>query len=116
MKRNLLPAGDDNSEGLLQVFLWYNRYSHELVEMFAVYFAESLKNGKVYVGHTNKEPRARVKEHNEGTNKWSRLNGPFKLIYYEKYNCKEDAAFRENFYKSGFGRQVKKLIIDILGA
>lgn len=80
--------------------------------MYSVYFAKSLKNGKVYVGSTEKEANKRVEEHNQSSNQWSRLNKPLKLIYYEQYICKEDAVKRENFYKSGFGKQIKNAIIE----
>lgn len=82
--------------------------------MYFVYFAISLKNRKVYVGKTEKEPGQRVLEHNQGTSPWTRSNGPFKLIYYEKYICKEDASARELFYKSGIGKKIKKLIIETM--
>ncbi|MDO8662922.1 MAG: GIY-YIG nuclease family protein [Candidatus Omnitrophota bacterium] len=82
--------------------------------MFYVYFAKSLKNEKVYVGKTSKEPAIRVREHNVGSNQWSKNNGPFQLLYFEKYNCKVDVEERERFYKSGFGRKIKKLIIKEL--
>lgn len=79
--------------------------------MFYVYFAKSLKNNKIYVGYTIKEPLLRVKEHNQGSNSWSKINGPFKLIYYESYFCKTDALLREKFYKTGFGKKIKNLIV-----
>jgi len=79
--------------------------------MHYVYFAKSIKTGKVYIGSTRKDPVERVKEHNVGANNWSRINKPLKLIYYEKYHCGTDALSREKFYKSGFGRRVKELII-----
>jgi predicted GIY-YIG superfamily endonuclease len=79
-----------------------------------VYFAESLINGKVYIGHTEKNPSIRINEHNQGSNAWSRNNRPLKLIYYEEYCCKEDACKRELFYKTGFGRQIKEAIIAIV--
>ncbi len=80
--------------------------------MYYVYFAKSLKNNKVYVGVTNKDPKIRVKEHNDGSNCWTQHNKPFKLIYYERYYCKKDAYARENFYKTGFGNKNKKLIVE----
>ena len=80
--------------------------------MYYVYFAKSLKNNKVYVGLTKKEPKIRVGEHNHGSNKWSRNNKPLKLIYFETYTCKEDATSREKFYKSGVGKRVKKCLIE----
>jgi len=79
-----------------------------------VYFAKSLKNGKVYVGRTGKTPSDRVKEHNNSSNKWTKQNGPFDLIYYEIYNCEEDAIIRERFYKTGFGKKIKKAITKTL--
>ena len=82
--------------------------------LYYVYFIESLKNHKVYVGSTNKLPQIRLEEHNLGKNIWTRQNGPFKLIYYEKYLCSEDSKLREKFYKMGFGKLVKKVIIDTL--
>ena len=79
--------------------------------MFYVYFAKSLKNGKIYVGLTNKMPAERVEEHNNGSNHWTTRNGPFKLIYYESYQCRTDAELREDFYKTGIGKKIKKAII-----
>ena len=79
--------------------------------MFYVYFAKSLKNGKIYVGKTTKEPRIRIDEHNKGSNKWSKQNGPLILIYYEKFNCSKDASNREVFYKTGVGKKVKQAIV-----
>ena len=83
-------------------------------KMHFVYFAKSLKNSKVYVGKTEKEPSKRIMEHNKGANSWTKSNGPFKVIYFEKYECSKDAAMREDFYKHGFGRKIKKLIVDAL--
>lgn len=79
--------------------------------MYYVYFARSLKNEKIYVGMTQKEPSIRIIEHNTGSSSWSKNNLPLKLLYFEKYYCKKDAHMRELFYKSGFGRQIKKSII-----
>ena len=79
--------------------------------MYYVYFAKSQKNGKIYTGYTDKVPQSRINEHNEGTNKFTRNNRPYELIYYEEYLCKSDAVKREKFYKSGFGRRVRNLII-----
>ncbi len=79
-----------------------------------VYFMKSRRNNKEYVGKTQKLPEERVAEHNAGTNQWSKGNGPFNLIYFEKYYCSKDAILRENFYKTGLGRSIKKLIIEYI--
>jgi len=83
--------------------------------MYCIYLAKSLKNNKIYVGFTSKAPEERIKEHNSGSNKWSKENGPLKLIYYEQYFCCKDARMREKFFKSGVGKKIKKAIINVLG-
>ncbi|PIX68145.1 hypothetical protein COZ41_01265 [Candidatus Shapirobacteria bacterium CG_4_10_14_3_um_filter_35_13] len=82
--------------------------------MYFVYFLQSLKNNKVYIGSTEKLPEIRLKEHDEGTNKFTRNNRPLKLVYFEKYFCKQDSTAREKFYKSGFGKMIKKIIIQTI--
>ena len=79
--------------------------------MFYVYFAKSLKNGKIYVGRTLKEQKTRVKEHNQGVNKWTKENRPFELVYFETYYCLEDSISREKFFKTGIGKRVKIAIV-----
>ena len=82
--------------------------------MYSVYFIRSSKNDKIYTGVTSKDPHTRLKEHNEGTNQYTRQNGPFVLVYYETYQCERDAKSREKYYKTGFGRQIRNLIIKYI--
>ena len=91
--------------------LWMAVVEHSRTKMYHVYFAKSLKNGKIYVGSTSKNPRLRVREHNFGANKWSKQNKPLKLLYYESFVCREDASRREKFYKTGIGKKIKYAII-----
>lgn len=84
--------------------------------MLYVYFAKSLRNDKIYVGSTSKDPNIRVKEHNENSNVWSGQNCPLKLVYYESYLCKDDALLREKFYKTGVGKKVKIAIVRSMDA
>jgi putative endonuclease len=84
--------------------------------MYFVYFAKSISNKKIYTGYTSKEPQIRVAEHNQNSNTFTSQNGPFKLIYFEKYLCKQDAKNRENFYKSGFGKQIQQVIVKYIEA
>ena len=79
--------------------------------MYFVYILQSLKNSKSYVGMTTKDPNKRLEEHNIGSNTWTKLNAPFKLVYYESYYCKKDALHRENFLKSGIGKKLKNIIL-----
>ena len=79
--------------------------------MFYVYFLRSLRNGKIYTGCTSQSPKDRLDEHNRGLNKFTSENKPFELVYFEEYICKEDAKKRELFYKSGFGRKIRDIIL-----
>ena len=80
--------------------------------MYCVYVLQSKKNNKKYIGLTSKDVSIRLKEHNHGTNQWTRNNGPFDLIYHEQYLDEAFARKREKFFKSGLGREFlkKKLI------
>ena len=79
--------------------------------MFIVYVLKSLRNQKRYVGYTGKDVEARLKEHNTGSNKYTRQNGPFEILYVEEYDNKATAIRRERFLKSGQGRK----FLDKLG-
>jgi len=84
------------------------------IYMFYIYFLKSKKNNKIYSGMTEKIPAERLKDHNYGSNKWTRENGPFEIAYFEEYICKEDALKRESFYKTGFGRNIRNAILKEL--
>jgi predicted GIY-YIG superfamily endonuclease len=46
-----------------------------------------------------------LKEHNEGSNKWTRANRPFELVYQEQLSDKTDCLKREHVLKLGQGRK-----------
>jgi putative endonuclease len=73
--------------------------------MVAVYVLRSLKSKKRYIGYTSKEVLARLKEHNQSHNKWTKTNRPFIVIHTENYPDKTSAIKREHFLKSGQGRK-----------
>ncbi len=73
--------------------------------MFIVYILRSLKNNKRYVGYTSKDVFIRLEEHNNGCNKWTRENGPFKIINAENYITKTEAIRRERILKTVKGRK-----------
>jgi putative endonuclease len=74
--------------------------------MWYVYVLKSEKNGKLYIGMTGNLKR-RLDEHNKKIGgKYTKNNGPFKLIYYEAFLNKKDATKDELFFKSGYGREV----------
>jgi putative endonuclease len=65
--------------------------------MFTVYVLRSLKNNKRYVGQTSKDTLLRLQEHNSGCNKWTRENGPFKIIHTENYDTRSEAIKKRAF-------------------
>ena len=73
--------------------------------MYYIYVLKSLKNGKRYIGSTGQLPIERLQEHNSGSNKFTKANKPFILIYEEKFSNITLARKRENFLKSGVGRK-----------
>ena len=80
--------------------------------MFRVYVLKSLRNNKRYVGYTSKLAEKRLWEHNNGSNKFTKQNGPFVLFHQECYATKTEAIEREKFLKSGQGR---KFLDQIMG-
>ena len=81
--------------------------------MYYVYVLKSLKDGNLYVGHTN-DLTKRFKEHNTGKVDCTKPRMPFSLLYYEACNVLEDAVKREKSLKTGFGRSyLKRRLTDI---
>jgi putative endonuclease len=81
--------------------------------MYYVYVIQSLKDKKLYVGHTN-DLIERMKGHNNGLVNSTNKRKPFKLLYYEASNLIQDAVDREKSLKTGFGRAyLKRRLRDI---
>ena len=66
--------------------------------MFYIYLLKSLKTQKIYIGYTN-NLRRRFEQHNNGENKSTKFQKPWKLIYYEAFLSKSDAMTREKKLK-----------------
>lgn len=71
--------------------------------MYFAYVLKSQKNSRFYYGCTNDLER-RLKQHNSGLSKYTRLTRPFDLVYFEKFKDLKSARNREKFFKSGKGR------------
>jgi len=81
--------------------------------MYYIYVIKSLKDKKLYVGHTN-DLKRRFNEHNNGQVKSTASRRPLKLLYYEACNLLADALAREKALKTGFGRAyLKRRLGDI---
>ena len=66
--------------------------------MFYVYLLQSIKNKSIYIGYSS-NLKQRLNQHNNGENTSTKKDKPWKLIYYEAYQSKEDAISRERRLK-----------------
>ncbi|MBN1796627.1 MAG: GIY-YIG nuclease family protein [Sedimentisphaerales bacterium] len=82
--------------------------------MYFVYILQSAKNKKLYIGHTGNFKR-RFDEHNSGQGgKYTRQNGPWKLLYKESHPDRISATKRERYLKSTKGSQEKKKLAGLV--
>jgi len=72
--------------------------------MHYVYVLRSRKDGELYTGCSNNLER-RVREHNAGKVTSTKLRKPLELVHYEAFINQADAFAREQWYKTGWGRQ-----------
>lgn len=80
--------------------------------MFFVYLIYNIKTKKFYIGLTNNIKR-RIEEHKSGSSQYTKHEcANWKLVYFETYLSKKDAAIRENkLKKHGSGlAELKKRI------
>ena len=67
----------------------------------------SLKDNQFYVGLTTDLP-VRVQQHNSGLVTSTKKRVPFEIIYWEGCLDESDAAQREHYLKSGWGKRYIK--------
>jgi putative endonuclease len=77
-----------------------SRYSY-------VYVLRSLKDNQSYVGLTRDLP-VRVQQHNNGLVTSTKKRVPFELVYWEGCLNQSDAAQREKYLKSAWGKRYIK--------
>lgn len=81
--------------------------------MYYVYLLQ-LKDAKIYTGSTG-DLRRRLLEHQQGKVISTENKRPLKLIHYEAYILKSDAARRERYLKTTEGKRfLKQQIKDFL--
>ena len=81
--------------------------------MTYVYFL-FLNNKKIYKGVTG-DLKRRIGEHESGNVVSTKHKRPIKLIHYEAYLLKEDAARREKYLKTTYGRRdIKRQLSSLL--
>jgi putative endonuclease len=72
-----------------------------------VYVLRSLQDNQFYVGLTRDLP-ARVQQHNNGLVTSTKKRVPFELVYWEGCLNESDAAQREKYLKSAWGKRYLK--------
>ena len=78
--------------------------------MFYVYVIKSSGTDFVYKGHCE-DLKKRLEQHNAGMTKSIKPYIPFKLVYFEEYETKNEAIKREKYFKTAAGRRYLKLRI-----
>ncbi|MAZ40895.1 excinuclease ABC subunit C [bacterium] len=83
--------------------------------MYYVYVLKSKTDESLYIGYTN-DLKRRFEEHNTKQSKSTKSKAPFELVYYEAYNSRSDAKYREKQLKrfSGAFTHLKKRIYNSL--
>ena len=82
--------------------------------MYYVYILYSLKDQDFYTGYSS-NLKQRLSEHQNGLVDSTRHRRPLKLVYYEAYISESNARSREEFYKSGRGREtIRKILKETL--
>ena len=79
--------------------------------MFFVYVLKSSIDNRLYKGFTV-DLQNRLKEHNSGKNKSTAPYSPWKVVYSEEVQTREEARKREKYLKSGIGREYLKKILN----
>ena len=83
--------------------------------MFYIYVLNSTQDNSIYIGYTNNLKR-RFQEHNKGLSAATKHKIPLTLVYYEAYQSKADAKYRETNLKrhaKAYG-QLKRRIANSL--
>lgn len=82
--------------------------------MYYVYILQSIKDKQLYIGCT-KDLQKRVREHNSGDVRATKVRLPLNVIHYEAFVDKSDAFAREQWLKTGWGRnQLQKMLSNSL--
>ena len=79
--------------------------------MFYIYILQN-REGKHYIGFSGKDPEERTSEHNQAKSRWTRYKGPWRLVYSEAFETKQEAFLRERQIKSFKGGKAFKALIQ----
>ena len=80
--------------------------------VYYVYVIRSERDGSLYKGITNNLER-RLVQHSVGKNQSTKNKGPYRLVYFESCTDRTEARKREEYFKSGSGREQLKGSLNI---
>ncbi|NDV15446.1 GIY-YIG nuclease family protein [Muricauda sp. TY007] len=75
--------------------------------MYYAYVLQSMVDGRLYKGHCE-NIESRLRDHNTGKTRSTKGYVPWKLVYFETFESREEAIERERYLKSGVGREFLK--------
>jgi len=78
--------------------------------IFFVYAIKSTTRSYIYVGLTD-NPKRRLDKHKKGFSKTTKPYAPFTRIYLEEVETRDQARIRENYLKSGSGKEFLKSLL-----
>lgn len=78
---------------------------------FYAYVIKSIGHDYVYKGHCENLD-VRLSQHNAGMTASIKKYVPFKVVYSEQFETREEAINRETYFKSAAGRRFLRRIID----
>jgi putative endonuclease len=101
------PATREKGQTLVWPFLFYRKL------MFFVYILYSSQFDKTYVGFTS-DLQGRLSAHNHPQNKgYTKRFQPWEMLISEECESKSEVMEREQWYKSGVGREkIKQILIE----
>ena len=80
--------------------------------MYYTYVLRSMKDGKLYTGHTEDLER-RIAEHNRGKVKSTASRVPFVLVYSETFSTRSEARWYERYLKTASGKKKLKCSLNL---
>ncbi|MCC7402058.1 MAG: GIY-YIG nuclease family protein [Chitinophagaceae bacterium] len=78
--------------------------------MYFAYVLKSIHHDYYYKGHCE-DLEKRLAQHNSGMTDSIRPYIPFKLVYSEQFQTREEAIAREKYFKSAAGRRFLKKML-----
>lgn len=86
-------------------------YVGAFLVIYIVYAISSIKRNYIYVGLTSDLDK-RLDRHNKGYERTTKPYAPFRLIYQEQQETRQEARNREKHLKSGIGKEFLRKLRD----